>query len=83
VNVLALSLDQYELIPSWPRRKIQEDILRDSGGYIKIQQDILNNWKLAHFPVKIGFFRGVGGVPEIFFSLESSYFCYLGAHAKV
>ena len=34
------------------------------------------------FPPKIGFFRGVGGVPEIFFSLESSYFCYLGAHAK-
>ena len=32
----------------------------------------------AHFgfcPPQIGFFRGVGGVPEIFFSLESSYFC--------
>ncbi len=32
----------------------------------------------AHFglcPPKIGFFRGVGGVPEICFSLESSYFC--------
>ncbi len=39
----------------------------------------------AHFgfcPPKIGFFRGVGGVPEICFSLESSYFCELGAHAK-
>ena len=36
----------------------------------------------AHFgfcPPKIGFFRGVGGVPEIFFSLESSYFCEIGA----
>ena len=39
----------------------------------------------AHFgfcPPKIGFFRGLGGVPEIFFSLESSYFCELGPHAK-
>ena len=32
------------------------------------------------FPPKIGFFRGV---PEIYFLLESSYFCYLGAHAKI
>ena len=32
-------------------------------------------------PPKIGFFRGVKGVPEICFSLESSYFCDLGAHA--
>ena len=29
-----------------------------------------------HFPVKIGLFWGVGGVPEFFFLLESSYFCY-------
>ena len=39
----------------------------------------------AHFgfcPPKIGFFGGLGGVPEIFFSLESSYFCYLGAPVK-
>ena len=27
-------------------------------------------------------FRGVGGVPEIFFSLECLYFCELGGHAK-
>ena len=33
--------------------------------------------KLAHFPFKIGLIGGVGGVPEIRFSLESSYFCYL------
>ena len=38
--------------------------------------------KIAHFPVKIGLIGGVGGVPKIWFSLESSYFCYLGAHAK-
>ena len=38
--------------------------------------------KFPHFPVKIGLFGGVGGVPEIFFLLESSYFCYLGGHAK-
>ena len=40
----------------------------------------------AHFdfcPPKIGFFKGVGGPPEIKFLLESSYFCYLGAHAKI
>ena len=37
-------------------------------------------------PPNIGFFRGLGGgagVPEILFSLESSYLCYLGAHAKI
>ena len=39
--------------------------------------------KIAHFPVKIGLIGGVGGVTEIRFSLESSYFCYLGAHAKI
>ena len=39
--------------------------------------------KIAHFPVKIGLIGGVGGVTEICFSLESSYFCYLGAHAKI
>ena len=39
--------------------------------------------KIAHFPVKIGLIEGVGGVPEIRFSLESSSFCYLGAHAKI
>ena len=39
--------------------------------------------KIAHFPVKIGLIWGVGGVPEICFSLESSSFCYLGAHAKI
>ena len=39
--------------------------------------------KIAHFPVKIGLIGGVGGVPEICFSLESSSFCYLGAHAKI
>ena len=39
--------------------------------------------KIAHFPVKIGLIGGVGGVPEIRFLLESSSFCYLGAHAKI
>ena len=33
-------------------------------------------------PPKIGFFRGLGGVPEICFSLESYCFCELGAHAE-
>ena len=33
-------------------------------------------------PPKIGFFSGVGGVAESFSSLESSFFCDLGAHAK-
>ena len=39
----------------------------------------------AHFsfcPPQIACFRGVGGFPEIIFSLDSSYFCYLGVHAK-
>ena len=39
----------------------------------------------VHFgfcPAKIGFFRGLGGGPWNFFSLESSYFCDLGSHAK-
>ena len=39
--------------------------------------------KIDHFPVKIGLIWGVGGVPEIRFLLESSSFCYLGAHAKI
>jgi hypothetical protein len=39
--------------------------------------------KFPNFPVKIGLFWGVGGVPKIIFLLESSYFCYLGAHAKI
>ena len=34
---------------------------------------------LGFCPPKIGFFRGVGRVPEIYFSLESYYFCELGA----
>ena len=34
-------------------------------------------------PVKIAIFRGLGGVPEIYFLLESSYFCYLGTHANI
>ena len=28
------------------------------------------------------YFGGLGGVPEIFFSMESSYFCEIEAHAK-
>ena len=38
--------------------------------------------RLAHCPVKIAIFGGAGRVPEICFSLKSSYFCYLGTHAK-
>ena len=41
--------------------------------------------EMAHFgffPPKIGVFRGLGGVPKIYSSMESSYFCDLGAHAK-
>ena len=48
-----------------------------------VEQTLLG--ETAHFgfcPPKIGFFGGLGGVPEIFFSLESSYFCELRAHAK-
>ena len=48
-------------------------MIRLSGIYLK----------LGHFPVKIGLIGGVGGVPEICFSLESSSFCYLGPHAKI
>ena len=39
--------------------------------------------KKANFPVKIGLIGGLRGVPEIFFQLESSYLCYLGAHVKI
>jgi hypothetical protein len=35
--------------------------------------------KFPHFPVKI---RSFWGVSKFCFLLESSYFCYLGAHAK-
>jgi len=47
----------------------------------QVRQQYLN-LKIAHFPVKIGLIGGVRGVLEICFSLESSSFCYLGAHAK-
>ena len=62
---------------------------------IFVTQEPLQNFKTvaqtllgetAHFgfcPPKIGFFRGVWGFPEIFFPLESSYFCDLGAHIKI
>ena len=57
------------------------------GAHAKIRNPMISLSgicsKLAHFPVKIGLIGGVGGVPEIFFSLESSYLCYLGAHAKI
>ena len=33
-------------------------------------------------PPPIAFLGGLGGVPEISFSFESLYFCYLGVHAK-
>ena len=36
--------------------------------------------KFPHFPVKIGL---IFGVPQIFFSLYSYYFRYLGAHSKL
>ena len=42
-----------------------------------------NYGKFPLAPMGIGLYWGVGGVPEIFFLLESSYFCYLGAHAKI
>ena len=38
--------------------------------------------KFPHLPVKIGLIEGVGGIPQVSFSLESSYFCDLGSHAK-
>ena len=38
---------------------------------------------LLRSPCKIPIFRWVVGVPEFFLSLESSYLCYLGAHAKI
>ena len=40
----------------------------------------------AHFcfcSPKMTLLRGIGGVPEIFFPLESYHFCELGAHAKI
>ena len=56
------------------------------GAHVKNRDPIISfpgiYLKLAHFPVKIGLIRGVGGVPEFRFSLESSSFCFLGAHAK-
>ncbi len=46
------------------------------GAHVKIWNPMISlsgiYWKLAHFPVKIGLNGGVGGVPEIRFSLESS-----------
>ena len=53
-------------------------------NFITVAQSLLE--EMAYFglcPPKIGFFRGVGGSPNFFLlSLESYYFCELGAHAK-
>ena len=38
--------------------------------------------QISHFPVKIGLIGGVGGIPQISFSLDSQSFCYLGADGK-
>ena len=35
-----------------------------------------------HCPVKIAIFRGLGGVPQIFFRHKSYFFCELGPHTK-
>ena len=74
-------------------------LIEGLGGFPKINifvtQEPLQNFKTvaqalpgetAHFgfcPHRIGFFRGVWGVPEICFQLESSYFCDIGAHIKI
>ena len=34
------------------------------------------------FPPKYSIVQGVGGVPDLFEDVESSYFCYLGPHVK-
>ena len=46
----------------------------------QVFQDI---FEISQFSSKIGFIGGVQGVSEIFVQLESSYLCYLGAHAKI
>ena len=38
---------------------------------------------LPHFLVKIGLIGGVGGIPQISFSLDSQYFCYLRIIPKI
>ena len=65
-------LESYYICYLVVHAKVWNPMISLSGIYLKI----------GHFPVKIGLIGGVGGVPEIRFSLESSYFCYLGAHAK-
>jgi hypothetical protein len=54
-----------------------------SGAHVcRVTLKPLDNFsKYPPFPPNI-IVRGVGGVPELFFLLESYYFCYLGAHAK-
>ena len=45
------------------------------GAHAKIWKPMISLsgicWKLARFPVKMGLIKGVGGVPEICFPLES------------
>ena len=55
----------------------------DTSGNFPAHVSAVTFLKFPRFPVKIGLFWVVGGVPEIIFLLESSYFCYLGAHAKI
>ena len=66
--------------------KLESSRLCYLGAHAKICNPMISvsgiYLKLAHFPVKIGLIGGVGGFPKICFSLESSYFYYLGAHTK-
>ena len=55
----------------------------DGGPRSRVREcGTLHSTKFPHFPVKIGLIGGVEGIPQISFSLDSYYFCYLGARGK-
>jgi hypothetical protein len=54
----------------------------DTSGNFPAHVSAVTFLKFPHFPVKIGLFRGVGGVPEIIFFIEILLFLLLRSPCK-
>jgi hypothetical protein len=48
----------------------------------EVSEPLGNYSKCLPCPPKYVIVQGLGGVPQFFLGLESSHFCYLGAHGK-
>jgi hypothetical protein len=55
----------------------------DTSGNFPAHVSAESLFEISQFSGKNRVILGGRGVPEIIFLFESSYFCYLGAHAKI